>query len=108
MQLKKEILTIKNYLKIFFWWFKFFRKIWHTLENLIADKISINRSNDDQNNFSFSLIKGYNVSSFLTKSEIKYLDEKNLHEKSRSKAFEKLLVCEKCIEGIKKVSSKKI
>ena len=37
------------------------------LKNLIAGKISINIANDDQNNFAFNLMKGYNVSSFFHK-----------------------------------------
>ena len=52
-------------------------------------------------------MKGYNVSSFFTKSEIKYLDEKNLHEKSRLKAFKILLECEKSVERIKKFLPKR-
>ena len=35
------------------------------LKNLIANKISINTVNDDQGNFVFNLMKGYNVSSFF-------------------------------------------
>ena len=47
-------------------------------------------------------MKGYIVSSFFTTSEIRDLSERNLHEKSRSKAFEILLKCEKNVKEIKK------
>ena len=77
------------------------------LKNLIANKISINTANDDQNNFVFNLMKGYNVSSFFKKSEIKYLDLYNLHEKSRLKAIKILLECEKSVKGIKKFFQKR-
>ena len=40
-----------------------------------------NIANDDQKSFAFNLMKGYNVISFFTKSEIKYLDEKNCMKK---------------------------
>ena len=77
------------------------------LKNLIANKISINTANDDQNNFVFNLMKGYNVSSFFKKSEIKYLDLNNLHEKSRLKAIKIFLECEKSVKGIKKFFPKR-
>ena len=77
------------------------------LKNLIANKISINTANDDQNNFVFNLMKGYNVSSFFKKSEIKYLDLYNLHEKSRLKAIKILLECEESVKGIKKFFPKR-
>ena len=47
-------------------------------------------------------MKGYSASSFFTKSGIRDLSERNLYEKSRSKAFEILLKCEKSVKGIKK------
>ena len=37
------------------------------LKSLVANKISINKVNDDQRNFVFNLMKGYNVSSFFKK-----------------------------------------
>ena len=78
------------------------------LKNLIANKISINTVNDDQGNFVFNLMKGYNVSNFFfTKSEIKCLDDKNLREKSRLKAFKIFLKCERSVEGIKKFLPKR-
>ena len=43
----------------------------------------------------------------MTKSEIRYLDEKKLHEKSRLKAFKILLKCEKSKDGIKKFLPKR-
>ena len=52
-------------------------------------------------------MKGYNVSSFFTTSEIKDLAKRNLHEKSRSKSFYILLKCEKSIKGMKKFFSKR-
>ena len=55
------------------------------LKNLIADKISINTANDDQRDFVGNLIKGFNISSFLKKSETRDLGKKNLHEKIDSK-----------------------
>ena len=47
-------------------------------------------------------MKGYNVSSFFTKSDIRDLSERNLYEKSSSKAFEILLKCEKSVKKDKK------
>ena len=41
------------------------------LKNLIANKISINTVNDDQGNFVFNLMKGYNVSSFFFLQKVK-------------------------------------
>ena len=55
------------------------------LKNLIADKISINTANDDQRDFVGNLMKGFNISSFLQKSETRDLGKKNLHEKIGSK-----------------------
>ena len=83
--------------------------MWHTLQvlkNSIASKISINIANDDQRDFVFNLMKGYNVSSFINRS--KDLDKKNLYEKIRPKAIEILLECEKKCRRDKKVASKKI
>ena len=37
------------------------------LKNLVANKIDINAVNDDQKNFVFDLMKGYNRSSFFKK-----------------------------------------
>ena len=45
------------------------------LKNLVANKISINTANDDQGDFVFNLIKGYNISSFLKKGETRDLDQ---------------------------------
>ena len=78
------------------------------LKNLIANKISINTANDDQRDFVFNLMKGYNISSFFEKkSETRDLDRKNLYEKSRFKALDILLKCEKNVEGIKKFLPKR-
>ena len=52
-------------------------------------------------------MKGYILSSFFTTSEIRDLSERNLHEKSRSKAFEILLKCEKNVKEIKKTFPKR-
>ena len=52
-------------------------------------------------------MKGYNVSSFFTASEIRDLSKRNLHEKSRSKAFQILLKCEKNVKEIKKTFPKR-
>ena len=108
--IKEDIDYKKLSQEIFSYGFNFLRRYgmpYRLLKNLIANKISINTANDDQKNFVFNLMKGYNVSSFFTKSEIKYLDEKNLHEKSGLKAFEILLKCEKSAEGIKQFFPKK-
>ena len=40
------------------------------LKNLVAKKPGMNTVNDDQRNFVFDLMKGYNVSNFFKKSEI--------------------------------------
>ena len=74
---------------------------------MIANKISINTANDDQRDFVFNLMKGYNISSFFKKSETRDLDKKNLYEKSRFKALEILLKCEKNVEEIKKFFPKR-
>ena len=96
--------------KIFFDGFGFLKKYgtsYMFLKNLVANKISINRVNDDQRNFVFNLMKGYNVSSFFKKSEIKDFDNKNLYEKNKLKALEILLECERSTEGVKKFFPKK-
>ena len=72
------------------------------LKNFVANKISIKTVNDDQRDFVFNLMKGYNVNSFFKKSGIKDLDNRNLYEKSKHKALDILLECEKSTEGIKK------
>ena len=72
------------------------------LKKLIANKKSINIANDDRKDFVFNLMKGCNVNSFFNKNENRDLDKRNLDEKSRSKAIEVLLKCEKSVEGIKK------
>ena len=77
------------------------------LKNLATNKISINIVNDDQGDFLFNMMKGHNVSSFLTKSETRDLDEWNLFEKSKSKAVEILLKCEKSLQGINKFLPKR-
>ena len=77
------------------------------LNNLIANKISINTTNDDQRDFVFNLMKGYNVSNFFKINETRDLDRRNSSEKSRSKAIEVLLKCEQSVEGIKKFLPKR-
>ena len=72
------------------------------LKNFVANKISIKTVNDDQRDFVFNLMKGYNVNSFFKKCGIKDLDNRNLYEKSKRKALDILLECEKSTEGIKK------
>ena len=69
------------------------------LKNLVASKTSINTVNDDENDIVFDLMKAYNVSSFFKKSGI---INWNLYEKSKLKALNILLKCEKRTEGIKK------
>ena len=65
------------------------------LKNLVANKTSMSTVNDDpkmmNDDFVFNLIKGYNASSFFKKSETRDLDNKNLYEKSKSKALDVLL-----------------
>ena len=72
------------------------------LKNLVTNKIRINTVNDDQKNFVFNLMKGYNARIFFKKSEIRDLDNTNLYEKSKLKAFDILLECERSEEKIKK------
>ena len=95
----------------FFLWLQLFREIWHTLKvfkNLIANKIIINRVNDDQKDFVFNLIIQYNLNNFFNKNEIIDIGEKSLYEKGRSKAIEILLKFEKKCRKDQKVSSKNI
>ena len=61
------------------------------LKNLVANETSMSTVNDDQKDFMFNLMKGYNASSFFKKSETRDLDNKNLYEKSKSKALDVLL-----------------
>ena len=77
--------------EIFSYGFKFLRRYgipYRFLKNLIANKISIDTANDDQRDFVFNLMKGYNVINFMKKSETRDLDKRNLYEKSKSKATE--------------------
>ena len=58
----------------FFYGFGFLKKYgisYILLKNLVANTININTVNDDQRNFVFHLMKGYNVSSFFKTIEIK-------------------------------------
>ena len=67
--------------EIFFYGFSFLKKYDISnilLKNLVANTININTVNDDQRNFVFHLMKGYNVSSFFKTIEIKDSDNKNL------------------------------
>ena len=71
------------------------------LKNLVTNKIRISTVNDDQKNFVFNLMKGYNARVFFKKSEIRDLDNTNLHEKSKLKAFDILLECKRSETKIK-------
>ena len=51
-------------------------------------------------------MKGYNVSNFFNKNEIRDLGEINLYEKARLKALEILLKCEKSTTEIKELLPK--
>ena len=96
--------------EIFFDSFSFFKrysKLDMILKNLVANKISIATVNDDHRDFVFNLMKGYNVSSFFKKSATKDLDNRNLYEKSKRKALDTLLECEKIIERIKTILPKR-
>ena len=56
--------------EIFFDGSSFLKKygtLYMLLKNLVANKIDINAVNDDQKNFVFDLMKGYNRSSFFKK-----------------------------------------
>ena len=55
------------------------------LKNLVTNKLTMNSVNDDQRDFVFDLMKGYNVSSFFKKSETKDLSNRNFYEKSKLK-----------------------
>ena len=68
----------------------------------MASKTNINTVNDDEKDIVFDLMKVYNVSSFFKKSEISDLNNWNLYEKSKLKALNIILKCEKSTEGIKK------
>ena len=74
----------------------------------MAYKININTVNDDQRDFAFNLMKGYNVSSFFKKSVTKDLNNRNLYEKSERKALDILLESEKSTKEIKEFLSKEI
>ena len=52
-------------------------------------------------------MKGYNVSSFFNKNEIRDLGEIKLYEKARLKTLEILLKCKKSTTGIKKFFPKR-
>ena len=95
--------------EIFSYGFNFLERygtLYEIFKNLIASKISINTANDDLKDFVFNLTKGYNVSSFFNKNEIRDLGEINLYEKARLKALEILLKCEKSTTGIKELLPK--
>ena len=77
------------------------------LQNLVANKISINTVNDEQRDFVFNLMKAYNVRSFFKKSGTKDLDNRNLYEKSMHKALDILLESEKSTERINKFLPKR-
>ena len=90
--------------EIFFDGFSFFKrysKPYILLNNLVTNKINIDTVNDNQRNFVFDLMKGYNLSSFFSKSEARDLNNRNLYERSKRKASGILLKCEKSTEGIK-------
>ena len=102
----KKILKTKNSLKRFFsYGFNFLKRYgtpYKSWKNLIANKISINIANDDQKEFVFNLMKGYNVSGFFNKNEIRDLGKINLYEKAKLKALEILPKYEKSMTEIKK------
>ena len=77
---------------------------WNNIQlkkKIVANKININTVNDDQRDFVFNLMKGYNASSFFKKSVTKDLDNRNLYEKRKRKALDILLECEKSTKEIK-------
>ena len=78
------------------------------LKNLVANKISINTVSDDQIDFVFNLMKGYNVSSFFKKGKTQDLDNRNLYEKSKRNALDILLEREKSTKGIKELLPKRL
>ena len=93
---------------IFSYGFIFLKKyttLYMFLKKLVADKISINTV-DDQRDIVFDLMKVFNVTSFFKKGEIKDFDNRNLYKKSKSKAPEILLKCEKSTARIKKFPPK--
>ena len=51
--------------------FKRYSKPYIVFKNLLANKIGRNTVNDDQRDFVFDQMEGYNVSNFLRKSETK-------------------------------------
>ena len=68
----KKILTTKNCLKKFFLMalvFKKYETSYVLLKNLVTSKITTNTANDDQRDFIFHLMKGYNIGSFFTKKK---------------------------------------
>ena len=73
--------------------FNFLKKyatLYMFLKKVVANTISINIANNDQGDFVFNLMKGYNVSSFLKKCETNGLSEENLFILRKEK---QLLVC---------------
>ena len=108
----KKILTAKSYLKRLFLitlvFFKRYSKPYILLTNLVANKTDENTVNDDQRDFVFNLMKGYNAGSIFKKSGTKDLDYRNLYEKSKLKAFDILVKYEKSTEGIKKFLPKRL
>ena len=112
----KQLATIENIdykmlpQEIYFDGFSFFKRYsnpYILLKNLMTNKTSMNMVNDDQIDFVFDLTKGYNVSSFFKKSKTKDLDNRNLYERSKFKANDILLKCEKSTEGIKRFLAKR-
>ena len=74
----------------------------------MANKIDKNTVNDDLRDFVFDLMKGYNASSIFKKRGTKDLDNKNLYEKGKLKAFDILVKCGKSTEGIKRFLPKRL
>ena len=106
----KDIDYKKLLQEIYFGGFSFLKKYgtpYVFLKNLVANKISISAVNDEQRDFVFDLMRGYNVSSlFQKKRETKDFDNRLLYEKSLKhlKFFENL----KKVLMDKNVSPKKI
>ena len=86
--------------------FKRYSKPYIVFKNLLANKIGINTVNDDQRDFVFDQMKGYNVSNFLKKSETKNF--RKFVWKSKFKALDIHLKRERNYRCDKYVSSKKI
>ena len=86
--------------------FKRYSKPYIVFKNLLANKIGRNTVNDDQRDFVFDQMKGYNVSNFLKKSETKNF--RKFVWKSKFKALDIHLKREKKYRCDKYVSSKKI